>query len=58
MLKHCSDKLAFYWYLRALHDPVVRRGFWLLEDDYAERKEYLDNLLVSSKGLFGKYSIY
>ncbi|XP_014754690.2 uncharacterized protein LOC104581576 [Brachypodium distachyon] len=43
MEAHCSNT-QFYLYLRILHDPVARTGFWL-KHDYEKRKKYLDDLL-------------
>ena len=50
------DQVTWVWYLRALEDDSIRRGFWIRAD--TEKKSYLDAVLVSSKGLCGKYSIY
>lgn len=62
ILKHGSGNDGppkdFIWYLKALRDEVALQGFWMIDDDYELRKHYLDDLVVSSEGLFGKYSSY
>lgn len=49
MLEHGVSDVNFYWYLKALHEKIVRKGFWMLGDDFEKRKKYLDGLLPMLK---------
>jgi len=57
LAEHGSTVIEYYIFTAALSDETTLTGF-IAMDSYQNRRKHLIGLWVSSKGLFGKYSIY
>lgn len=53
MDEHGCSSIEFYKYTATLEDPIILHGF-RVKKTYEDKIKYLIELLVSSKGLFGK----